>query len=244
MDLKHNLTSLAKLAKQDGIRSALHYGLSRLGEVREQTLERNYLVTGCGGSGTTYAYRMLYENNIRVSHDRRLGRDGIVTNACDGTFVSVYDYGTRNCNEHIFCKISVKQFRKTLLLVRNPLLTIGSVRAKWNKNDNVWRHILNSIGPPSPNDHDLLLYATKYWIDWNTRLRPVASKTYRFEDILENNGPFLNEFGIKRPATKQVPPTASSGTKSYPTLEEIQHRDKELADRLAQRAFEFGYELT
>lgn len=105
------------MVREAGVRSTLKYALARLGELNEYSLRRTYLLTGCGGSGSTYSYWLLNDNGVAVIHDRRLGRAGIVTNACDGKFVSIYGYGEHGEPEHIFCKVSIREFAQGPLRV-------------------------------------------------------------------------------------------------------------------------------
>ena len=199
-------------------------------------------MSGSGSSGTNYVAQLLQRNRIAVTHDTYLGRDGIVTNACDGTEVWVYAFGRGERRDYVLLKMPVTEFERVVHLVRDPLKTIGSVHAKWQRFGRVWRHVTETV-PGIQSTDVTLATAARYWLVWNERLHDIATSRVRFEDLLADRA-VLGE-AIGRPLRRGLDESVlvqSSGVASYPTWDELAGLDSGLTTEIAALARLYGYD--
>jgi hypothetical protein len=126
-----------------------------------------FLITGCGRSGTKYTAKVLQKAGLDVQHEKP-GRDGTVSSvwAVEDTWYPGYHAQKR------------PEFDLILHQVREPLATIGSLttalQGSWNWNA---RHI--PIDPKAPS----LIKAARYWYYWNLKIEEIAQHRYRVEDM-------------------------------------------------------------
>lgn len=198
-------------------------------------------MTGCGSSGSNYVAQLLQRNGVQVTHDAYLGQQGIVTNACDGTEVWVHAFGRAGRRDYVLMKMPVTEFDRVVHLVRDPLKTIGSVLAKWQKFGQVWRHIAETVPDLHANDVTMAS-AAKYWLVWNERLHAVSTTRIRLEDVLADRSVLATAVGRRlRHALNPQVPVQSSGATYYPTWAELIALDGALATEIADLARSYGY---
>jgi hypothetical protein len=214
----------------------------RRARIGPDSLHRAVLVTGSGSSGSNYVAELLRRNRIDVSHDTYLGRDGIVTNACDGTDVWVYAFGRGERRDYVLMKVPVTEFDRVVHLIRDPLKAIGSVLAKWQRFGRVWRHVAETV--PGIAETDVTLAAAaNYWLVWNGRLQEVATTRVRFEDVLADRQMLGTAVG--RPLRRSLDPAVPvqpSGATVYPTWEQLNLLDGGLTTEIAALARVYGYD--
>lgn len=200
-------------------------------------------MTGCGSSGSTYVARLLQRNRIAVTHDASLGQDGIVTNACDGKEVWVYAFGRGGHRDYVLMKVPVTEFDHVVHLVRDPLKTIGSVLAKWERFGRVWKHVVDTM-PGVADDAVTPAVAARYWLVWNQRIQDIAATRVRFEDVLTDRVALAAALGrpLRRPLDPTIP-VQPSGATTYPTWAELSALDQRLASDIAALARSYGYDV-
>lgn len=202
-------------------------------------LRRDLLVTGCGGSGTGWVTQLLERNELRVTHDFGLGRDGIVTNACDGRKVWLLAGDPRHLSDMLI--VPVADFSQVVHLVRHPLLTIGSVHAKWHRYGSVWPHVRAVVSELS--DGKVTQWgAALYWLRWNQLTESCAMATFRFEQLLEDPSDLFALVGRRYKKTpdrnQRVLP---SDTTWYPSWSELRSIDSGLTMQIRELAERYGY---
>jgi hypothetical protein len=214
----------------------------RLAAATRGELQRHVLVTGCGGSGTTYLSQLLTLNGVRVTHDFGLGRDGIVTNACDGHQVWIYSRDDEDPKGFDSLNLSVQDFTHIVHVVRDPLQTIGSVFAKWQKYGSIWPHVREGLTELREAECTPRA-AALYWLRWNELIEGCSTATHRFEDLLRSPQDLFDSIGRRftRPLDSSVRVLASGAT-WYPTWQELRHIDERVSGEVRQLAARYGYE--
>lgn len=223
----------------------LYLGLrARTRTIGRHSLERDILVTGCGASGTTYVWKLLRHNGVAVTHDACLGRDGIVTNACNGEYVSVLVWHKNGAGYYTLLMMPVQEFTYVIHLVRHPLKTIGSAYQKWLNSGRIWPHVARELFPGESPAEVTKRAACQYWLSWNEKIEPVATARLRVEDLSDDPSVLFERIGRRyrwpyQPGRK----VASSGSQWYPTWEELASIDEDLCRRIQQKALFYGYDL-
>lgn len=206
--------------------------------------EREILITGCGSSGTTYISRLLQINGLDSSHDSGYGKDAIVTNACNGNEIYIYDYEKFGIKEYVKFKVNLKEFKRVIHLVRNPLDSISSVLAKWRSWGGIWLHVRENLKELDDSNSISIRNAMAYWIYWNKKIQEVADFRFKFEDLLEDPSPLFQyidfDYTVKMDNKKKI---ASANKKKKSTFKKLINEDYELAMKLKELAKEYGYNL-
>lgn len=210
--------------------------------IQNDTLERDFLFTGCGASGTNWLQLLLYQNGVDATHDCWLGRNGIVANACLGSEVWIYAWNRKGQPHYILMKVNVGEFKKVVHIVRQPLHAIGSVLQKWQSSGYVWPHVRAGLPALDFEREPNLRDAAYYWLHWNRNIETISHARFQIEAISGNPGIFFSE--INRPFRGKVPPLRAnaSGVKSYPTWQEIAAKDPSLAEELRALSITYGYD--
>lgn len=206
--------------------------------------ERELLISGCGASGTTFAAEILVSNGMRVTHDWGLGRDGVVTNACNGKEVWLYWPGRHGDPEYVQAKIPVHEFNTRLMLVRHPLKVVGSVLEKWRRGGFVWRHVRENLPELDTDNPFSLRNGCLYWLLWNERLESVTSDVLRVEDITRDPRLLFDKLDRSYWRSHEVRTrngVNTSGSTRYPTWDEIAAMDPEIHARMREMAARYGY---
>jgi hypothetical protein len=206
--------------------------------------ERELLITGCGSSGTTYISRLLQINGLDTSHDSGYGKDAVVTNACNGKEIYVYEYEKFGIRDYVKFKVNLKEFNRVIHLVRNPIETIPSVMAKWRSWGGIWLHVKENLEELDDSKEVSIRNAMAYWIYWNKNIQEVADIRFKFEDLLEDPSPLFqyigSDYSIKMDNKTKI---GSAKKKRKTTFKELLKKDHELAVRLKELAQEYGYDL-
>ena len=205
-------------------------------------MERDFLVTGCGCSGTTYVAHLLRSNGVAVTHDFLLGRRGIVTNACDGKEVWIYAYTRHGIKNYVLMKLPVAEFKTVVKVVRHPLKVIGSVLQKWKDWGQIWPHVQAGMTGLDLSDPYSLRNGCNYWLTWNQQTDRITDKVMRFEDVLKDPGIVFSTMGLRKGFIKFKGKVGESKTSWYPTWDEIAALDRDLYDRMKAQARAYGYE--
>ena len=207
-------------------------------------LEREILITGCGSSGTTYISRLLQINGLDSSHDSGYGSDAIVTNACNGNEVYIYEFEKFGIKEYVKFKVNIMEFKKIIHLVRNPLETIPSVLAKWRSWGGIWLHVRENLEELDEPNKISIRNAMAYWFYWNKKIQAVANIRYRFEDLLEDPSSLFQYIDFDYSAKMDNKIKLSSAKKKRKiTFKDLQNKDFELAVKIKELAKEYGYDL-
>lgn len=222
---------------------AVYYDMrARRGCISGHSLARDILVTGCGGSGTTYVTSLLRYNGVAVTHDTHLGRDGLVTNACDGREVWIYAWNRHGIRAYVLLKVPVQEFKHVVHLVRHPLKAIGSVYQKWQDYGQMWPHVKSAMFTDDHVGQVSLHHVCKYWLVWNQNIERIAHARFRVEDLAVSPVHLFD--AVQRPYRRTYAPkqeVGASGTKWYPTWRDIESADPETCRRIRQLAASYGY---
>ena len=197
------------------------------------------LITGCGSSGTTYISKLLCKNGLDVTHDKLLGKDGIVTNAIVHDKVWVYNYKYMGIREYIQLKIPITEFTKIIHITRHPLDVIPSIMQKWAEWGKVWLHVEEGLLGKNPSIS--LSNAMKYWLMWNHMLEMYTTTRIKAEDIFNDNSVILDQFDLKlvNPIHGKI---GSSNTTLKFTWDDLGKHNKILTQQIRQLAIKYGYE--
>lgn len=214
---------------------------ARIGQIGFRSLERDFLVTGCGCSGTTYVAHLLRANGVAVTHDFQLGRRGIVTNACNGKEVWVYAYERHGIKDYVLMKVPVQEFRTIVRVVRHPLKVIGSALQKWKNWGHIWPHVQAGTAGLDLSDPFSLRNGCHYWLTWNEQLEPLTDKVMRFEDVLADPRLVFSTLGLRNRPFRVKEKVGDSKTSWYPSWDEIAAIDPALMTRMKAKALAYGY---
>ena len=231
----------------------------RLADARDRRL----LLTGCARSGTTYMSVVLRRCGFDITHEKRMGDDGI----CSWLFASESSAPPWGPVPDDF------RFDHTIHLVRHPLSAIPSIATLSRES---WEYVA-SVLPLNPSDPPLLK-AARYWLHWNAlveerggaRLVRIEDMPARIDDVLDplgvrvepetvsrvptdlntrRHGKALNavesklfDLGVVRRST--LPSRVLPGrAPSYADLtwDDLARLDTTLVDRIRTRAVTYGY---
>ena len=217
--------------------------VNRSSVLGERGFERELLITGCGASGTKYVAELLVSNGIGVTHDCGLGKDGIVTNACNGKEVWILWHNRHGVQEYVQAKLPVEEFRQRLQVTRHPLKVIGSVTEKWRLHGMIWRHVRENLPGLDDKTEPSLEIASRYWLQWNKALEPIVSDRLRLEDIARDPELLFSAIGKRYWRRHDAVRTEvnTSGTTRYPAWDEIRTLGVPLYDELRDKAASYGY---
>lgn len=241
---KFNFRRFIRLMRTDGLTTAINDVRSREGLIGGNDIEREVLITGCGSSGTTFLGELMNYNGIPITHDYFLGQYGLVSNACVNGDVWVYDYDRQGNKDFVMMKLPVEGFRKVIHVVRHPLKVIGSVQMKWDTWGHVWPHVTAGMDTFDHSQPNSLLNASRYWLEWNEKVEPLAHKRFIFEELAKDPKPLFDYCG--QPMKRLMPRDKKSGqsyVKKYPEWDEIAAVDADLAERIKAKARDYGYEV-
>lgn len=240
---KNTTRALSKLQNEGPV--GLYVAANRrLGALDRHSFKREILVTGCGSSGTGYIAHLMNLNGIAVTHDAGLGRHGIVTNACNGKEVWIYAYGRHDIKEYVQIKIAVQEFVKVVHVIRHPLKVIGSVLKKWQEWGGLWLHVKEGLDDLDTRDPISIRNAMTYWLSWNEKIENLTEARLRFEDIRADPLPLFELIG--RRCKRSSDPSSKigrSGATWYPTWQDLDASDKDLAARTRSKSLAYGYTI-
>ncbi|MEJ2171778.1 MAG: hypothetical protein P8X59_03260 [Woeseiaceae bacterium] len=212
--------------------------------------ELQFLITGCGRSGTSYMAKVLQAYGIGAGNER-IGAEGVVG------WQFAFDTSVRYVKgRHVkiwLIRPDQYSFRRIFHQVREPVKVISSCHTIMAKN---WRYIRRHI-PIEPED-SLTMKCMKYWYYWNQAAQQRAEYTYRIEDLDQTLNRLLRDIGhpelcdrddvigaIAR-NTNTRKDKKSIGGRSYRqlTLADLQAEDEQLTAKIIDLAGEYGYDVS
>lgn len=227
-----------KLGENNDKTSSSDFYIYKKDEINDKI---DFLITGCGSSGTKYICNLLNLNGIEVNHDfDSIGKNGFVSNAFVNDEVWIYDK-KKYPLEIIKKKILITRFHNIIHIVRHPLKVIPSIICKWNNKNKIWLHIEKGVLASEKDKNINILNAMKYWVYHNKYIMKYTNKVVKLEDVIENCNnlaKYVNKSSLKQ-YNKVV---NSSNTKEKIDWDILFNIDKDITNEIINLCKIYGYE--
>lgn len=216
------------------------------------------LITGCGRSGTLFTTQLLRALGYDARHERSGGQGTVCWYCCQLLTKNINQIAdVTRCGCH-YPGITIDHFGEAICSTpgttmstiydlvlhqtRSPLEVIASVQTLTEGSINFIRNkIIKS------DSQDLILLATRYWIDWNKAAERMSGYSYRVEDMDNRLPDICEQIGIEYNSDKGTEQLAridvNKRRHTSVDLEMIRKRDKQLHDELRETADHLGYQI-
>ncbi|MFC1854225.1 hypothetical protein ACFL27_28915 [candidate division CSSED10-310 bacterium] len=234
------------------LRQSYHAGVDTVNKVKA----KQCLITGCGRSGTLYTTQLLRALDYDIRHERSGGKSTVcwfcclllkknvcwnspITRCgCQYPGVRINEFGEAVSEGLVATMDSL--YEVILHQARAPLDVIASVQTL---TEGSFNFIDNKIG--IYHDHDRILQATRYWIEWNKAAARIADYSYRIEDMPAQLPQLCERLGIpySRDKVRDVMSRQNVNARRHKPVAAayIRKRDVRLYDELRQTADWLGY---
>lgn len=192
------------------------------------------LITGTPRCGTHYTAALLQSLGLRVLHES-VDADGAVSwkHLCEGVFI----VSERNR----ISQICDPGFKTIIHQVRNPLKSISSMQTL---RECTWSFLARHIDLDM--DAPVAVRGMQCWVGWNMLAETKAEWRYRIEDIKSVFPEFLQHLKLPtQPIPKLGHEKRESRVERFTDLTwgNLVHADEALAQRTAELARKYGYDV-